>query len=65
MTDLLLALADGYGIRLVLDDPLLTLDRARTQIWAAVGRELGITRPFPLPDARTACCRPPEPHALA
>ena len=52
-TDLLLALADGYGIRLVLDDPVLTLDRARTQIWAAIARELGITRPFPLPDART------------
>jgi AcrR family transcriptional regulator len=47
VTDLLLALVDGYGIRLVLDDPLLTLDRARSQIWAAVARELGITRPFP------------------
>jgi AcrR family transcriptional regulator len=47
VTDLLLALADGYGIRLVLEDLLLTPDRARAQIWATVGRELGITRPFP------------------
>jgi AcrR family transcriptional regulator len=53
VTDLLLALADGYGIRLVLDDPVLTLDRARTQIWSAIARDLGITRPFPLPDARS------------
>ena len=52
VTDLLLALADGYGIRLVLDDPVLTLDRTRSQIWAAVARDLGITRPFPLPNPR-------------
>ena len=48
VTDLLLALTDGYGIRLVLEDPFLTLDRARTQIWAAISRELGITGPFPV-----------------
>jgi AcrR family transcriptional regulator len=48
VTDLLLALVDGYGIRLVLDDPLLTFDRARTQIWATVSRELGATLPFPM-----------------
>jgi AcrR family transcriptional regulator len=47
VTDLLLALVDGYGIRLVLDDPLLGLDRARGQIWSALGRELGVDRPFP------------------
>jgi AcrR family transcriptional regulator len=47
VSDLLLALTDGYGIRLVLEDPVLTLDRARALIWAMVGRELGITRPFP------------------
>jgi len=47
VTDLLLALVDGYGIRLVLADPLLTLASARDQIWAAVGRELGVTGPFP------------------
>jgi AcrR family transcriptional regulator len=47
VTDLLLALVDGYGIRLILDDPLLSLDRTRAQIWTCVGRELGITRPFP------------------
>ncbi len=48
VTDLLLALTDGYGIRLVLEDPLLTLDRARTQIWSAISRDLGITAPFPV-----------------
>jgi AcrR family transcriptional regulator len=47
VSDLLLALTDGYGIRLVLEDPVLTLDRARAQIWAILGRELGITAPFP------------------
>jgi len=49
ITDMLLGLVDGYGIRLVLDDPLLTLDQARRQIWAAVSGDLGIDRPFPLP----------------
>jgi AcrR family transcriptional regulator len=47
VSDLLLALTDGYGIRLVLEDPVLTLDRARALIWAMVGRELGITQPAP------------------
>jgi AcrR family transcriptional regulator len=49
VTDLLLALTDGYGIRLTLADPLLTLDRARGNIWTAIGRELGIAGPFPVP----------------
>lgn len=47
VVDLLLALVDGYGFRLVLGDRLLTLDRVRTHIWTTIGRELGITRPFP------------------
>lgn len=47
VTDTLLALADGYGIRLVLGDPLLTLDLVRARIWAAVAGDLGITAPFP------------------
>jgi AcrR family transcriptional regulator len=47
VVDLLLALVDGYGFRLLLGDRLLTLDRVRTQIWTTVGRDLGITRPFP------------------
>lgn len=49
VTDMLLALADGYGIRLVLEDPVMTLDRARAQIWAVASRELGISREFPPP----------------
>ncbi len=47
VTDLLLALADGFGIRLILDDRHVTLNQARAQIWSVIGRELGITRPFP------------------
>jgi AcrR family transcriptional regulator len=57
VTDLLLALADGYGIRLVLEDPVLTLDRARAQIWAAISRELGITAPFPAMDMQAPLAR--------
>jgi len=48
VVDLLLALVDGYGFRLILGDRLLNLDRVRTQIWTTIGRELGITRPFPV-----------------
>lgn len=46
-TDMLLALCDGFGIRLVLDDPVRTLDRARDQIWSLASRDLGITGAFP------------------
>ena len=60
VTDLLLALTDGFGIRLMLDDPVVTADRTRQAVWACLSRELGITRPFPPggpvvgPVARTA-----------
>jgi AcrR family transcriptional regulator len=40
MTDRLLALIDGYGIRVLTEDPQMPLDRARTEIWAAVESEL-------------------------
>jgi AcrR family transcriptional regulator len=36
MTDRLLALIDGYGIRVLTEDPQMSLERARTEIWAAV-----------------------------
>jgi AcrR family transcriptional regulator len=40
MTDRLLALIDGYGIRVLTEDPRMPLDRARTEIWTAVEDEL-------------------------
>ena len=38
MTDRLLALIDGYGIRVLTGDPQMPLERARAEIWAAVAR---------------------------
>jgi AcrR family transcriptional regulator len=49
LTDQLLALTDGYGIRLAIADPAFTIDRAREQIWAVASRDLGIAEPFPRP----------------
>jgi AcrR family transcriptional regulator len=43
MTDRLLALIDGYGIRVLTEDPRMPLNRARTEIWAAVAGELGVS----------------------
>jgi hypothetical protein len=40
MTDRLLALIDGYGIRVLTEDPRIPLDRARTEIWAAIEGDL-------------------------
>ncbi len=40
MTDRLLALIDGYGIRVLTEDPRMPLDRARTEIWTAVEGDL-------------------------
>jgi hypothetical protein len=39
-TDRLLALIDGYGVRALAGDPAMTLERARTEIWAAIEPEL-------------------------
>jgi AcrR family transcriptional regulator len=41
--DRLLALIDGYGIRALTDDPAMPIDRARSEIWAAVAADLGVT----------------------
>ncbi|OEU86777.1 TetR family transcriptional regulator [Streptomyces abyssalis] len=43
----LLALCDGFGIRLMLGDPRVTVGTAQTAIWAAAARELKITPEFP------------------
>jgi AcrR family transcriptional regulator len=42
LTDRLLALIDGYGIRALSEDPAMPVERAREEIWAAVAPELGL-----------------------
>jgi AcrR family transcriptional regulator len=42
VTDRLLALIDGYGIRALSEDPAMPVERAREEIWAAVARDLGL-----------------------
>ena len=36
--DRLLALIDGYGIRALIEDPAMPLERARAEIWAVAAR---------------------------
>jgi AcrR family transcriptional regulator len=43
VTDRLLALLDGYGVRVLIGDPAMPLERAREEIWAAVEHDLGLT----------------------
>jgi AcrR family transcriptional regulator len=40
-TDRLLALIDGFGVRALIGDPAMSIERARAEIWAAIGPELG------------------------
>jgi AcrR family transcriptional regulator len=47
MTDRLLALIDGYGIRVLTEDPQMPLDRARAEIWAALVADLGVPQQRP------------------
>lgn len=42
ITNRLLALIDGFGIRTLIGDPAITLKYARAQIWAAIAPELGL-----------------------
>jgi AcrR family transcriptional regulator len=42
MADRLLALIDGYGIRVLTGDPHVPIERARAEIWAAVAGDLGL-----------------------
>ncbi|WP_369395414.1 hypothetical protein AB5J72_46990 [Streptomyces sp. CG1] len=45
---LVLSLSDGYGIRLMLRDPTVTLDGALTAIWRQVAAELGLPEDMPV-----------------
>jgi AcrR family transcriptional regulator len=42
VTDRLLALIDGFGIRALSEDPAMPVERARAEIWAAVAGDLGV-----------------------
>ncbi|MFG2196479.1 TetR/AcrR family transcriptional regulator [Streptomyces sp. NPDC048639] len=44
---LILALCDGFGIRLMLGDPRISLDAAKAAIWGAVAGALGVPPEFP------------------
>jgi AcrR family transcriptional regulator len=41
LADRVLALIDGYGLRALLGDPTMPVERARDEIWAALTAELG------------------------
>jgi AcrR family transcriptional regulator len=40
--DRALALIDGFGVRALLGDPEMPIERARTEIWRALARDLGV-----------------------
>jgi len=40
LTDRVLALIDGFGVRALLDDPAVPLERAREEVWDALARDL-------------------------
>jgi AcrR family transcriptional regulator len=42
IADRILALVDGYGIRTMLGDPAMPIERAREEIWAAIAGDLGL-----------------------
>jgi AcrR family transcriptional regulator len=42
LADRILALIDGYGIRLLSEDPAMPVEHARDEIWAAIAGDLGV-----------------------
>jgi len=42
VADRVLALIDGFGVRALLGDPAMPVERAREEIWALLARDLGI-----------------------
>jgi hypothetical protein len=46
LADRVLALIDGYGVRALLGDPAMPLERAREEVWSALARELGLAAPL-------------------
>ncbi|MEU4489794.1 TetR/AcrR family transcriptional regulator [Streptomyces purpurascens] len=47
LSTLVLSLSDGYGIRLMLRDPTVTLDTALTSVWRHVSTALGLPDTVP------------------
>jgi AcrR family transcriptional regulator len=44
IADRVLALIDGFGVRALLGDPAMPVERAREEIWAVLARDLGLER---------------------
>jgi AcrR family transcriptional regulator len=44
-TDRLLALIDGYGVRALIGDPAMPIERVRAEVWAVAAAELGLGAP--------------------
>jgi AcrR family transcriptional regulator len=42
VADRVLALIDGYGVRALLGDPAMPLERAREEVWDALASDLGL-----------------------
>jgi AcrR family transcriptional regulator len=47
VADRALALVDGFGIRVLVGDPEVSLDRAREEVWWLLSTELGIDEEIP------------------
>jgi AcrR family transcriptional regulator len=45
VADRTLALLDGLGLRALLGDPEMPIERAREEVWDALARELGVASP--------------------
>jgi len=45
VADRVLALIDGFGVRALLGDPAMPLERAREEVWSALARDLGLASP--------------------
>jgi AcrR family transcriptional regulator len=42
VADRVLALIDGYGVRALLGDPAMPVERVREEVWAVLARDLGL-----------------------
>jgi AcrR family transcriptional regulator len=45
VADHAIALLDGFGLRVLLGDPAMPVERAREEVWDALARELGVAPP--------------------
>jgi AcrR family transcriptional regulator len=45
VADRVIALLDGLGLRALLEDPAMPVERAREEVWDALRRELGVAPP--------------------